>query len=517
MLDGLAAAPARAAMTARALPPEQHLMQGLRVITDEGVAVNVPPLHHHVVTAKLTVGRSKRALHEAQQALERALRAIESRYAPSPSGLSVIVTWGMPYFREYIPRLGARAYPRYLPVDLQATRLAGHDVPAFQETERFPSDPATLALEQNDVCFVFQSDSLDRIVRETTTFFHQLTGLIALTSVRKGFAGGGFDGKRSLPKAMAMKAGIPGADLIPERAPLFLGFTSTQRSALGPDRIANFETLPGFTDQWPNGYFRNGTTMHLSHLYEDVDVWYRSNVFADRVWLSTDLSRAANNVGESVLTLPEGPADVQTEQLVEQFATDRRSQRLDPTGQPAPAAPHGQLRHPSREGHRDLAADRLQHARSPVLLDGPPEGGRPLRSAGRRHALPGVLTLERLLPSHAPRDGRTLLGRCGSADRSELAADGPERRDPRDAPAELPRAAAAPPFLPARRAPVARAVCTAVTYRYILRREADAGRIQDEKCGCGGSGGSRSDRCKRGVGSTCARDERGSRGLGGVR
>jgi hypothetical protein len=322
MLDGLAAAPARAAMTARALPPEQHLMQGLRVIIDEGVAVNVPPLHHHVVTAKLTVGRSKRALHEAQQALERALRAIESRYAPSPSGLSVIVTWGMPYFREYIPRLGARAYPRYLPVDLQATRLAGHDVPAFQETERFPSDPATLALEQNDVCFVFQSDSLDRIVRETTTFFHQLTGLIALTSVRKGFAGGGFDGKRSLPKAMAMKAGIPGADLIPERAPLFLGFTSTQRSALGPDRIANFETLPGFTDQWPNGYFRNGTTMHLSHLYEDVDVWYRSNVFADRVWLSTDLSRAANNVGESVLTLPEGPADVQTEQLVEQFATD---------------------------------------------------------------------------------------------------------------------------------------------------------------------------------------------------
>jgi hypothetical protein len=322
MLDGLAAAPARAAMTARALPPEQHLMQGLRVITDEGVAVNVPPLHHHVVTAKLTVGRSKRALHEAQQALERALRAIESRYAPSPSGLSVIVTWGMPYFREYIPRLGARAYPRYLPVDLQATRLAGHDVPAFQETERFPSDPATLALEQNDVCFVFQSDSLDRIVRETTTFFHQLTGLIALTSVRKGFAGGGFDGKRSLPKAMAMKAGIPGADLIPERAPLFLGFTSTQRSALGPDRIANFETLPGFTDQWPDGYFRYGTTMHLSHLYEDVDVWYGTNLFQTRVWLATDLERSANSLDESVTTLSEGPSDVQTEQLVEQFATD---------------------------------------------------------------------------------------------------------------------------------------------------------------------------------------------------
>ena len=84
-----------------------------------------------------------------------------------PPASSVIVTWGAPYFRDYIPRLGARAYPQYLPLDRQATRAAGDDVPAFQETERFPSDPATLILEQNDVCFVFQSDSLDRIVHES--------------------------------------------------------------------------------------------------------------------------------------------------------------------------------------------------------------------------------------------------------------------------------------------------------------------------------------------------------------
>ncbi len=43
------------------------------------------------------------------------------------------------------------------------------------------------------------------------------------TSFRKGFAGGGFDGGVSLPKQMAVAAGVGGADLIPDTAELFLG------------------------------------------------------------------------------------------------------------------------------------------------------------------------------------------------------------------------------------------------------------------------------------------------------
>ncbi len=64
-----------------------------------------------------------------------------------------------------------------------------------------------------------------------------------MTSIRKGFAGGGFDGGRSLPKRMALAAGIPGAHLIPDTAELFLGFTSTQKAGLGPPKIANVEEL----------------------------------------------------------------------------------------------------------------------------------------------------------------------------------------------------------------------------------------------------------------------------------
>jgi hypothetical protein len=321
-LDTIAPAPARAAIAKSSLPPEQHLLQGGRVIVDEGVRVSVPPLHHQVVTAELTVGTSRKALHDARRTLEEALAAIERRHTPTPRGLGVVVAWGTPYFRRYLPHVAGKAYPGYLPVDRLASHAAGSPVPAFFDVQAFPSDPATVHLEQNDLCVVLQSDVLSHITEEATFLFKALDGMVRLTSVRRGFVGGGFGAGPSLPKQMAVRAGIVGAELIPEHAQLFLGFTSTQRASLGPDRIANFETLPGVTDQWPRGYFRNGTTLHLSHLYEDVELWYRSNLFVDRVWLATDLSRAANNVQDGTLTLPEGPGDVQTEQLVEQFATD---------------------------------------------------------------------------------------------------------------------------------------------------------------------------------------------------
>ena len=103
-----------------------------------------------------------------------------------------------------------------------------------------------------------------------------------MTSIRNGFVGGGFEGRRSLPKKVAIAAGIAGADLIPETAQLFLGFTSTQKDALGPRRIANHETL-GYVDLGPKHYFRRGTSMHVSHLFEDVEAWYLNFDFRERV------------------------------------------------------------------------------------------------------------------------------------------------------------------------------------------------------------------------------------------
>jgi len=71
---------------------------------------------------------------------------------------------------------------------------------------------------------------------------------------------------------MAMRARIPGAELMPRHAELFLGFTSTVRQALGPPRIANLETL-GYA-KLHDRHFVGGTHMHLSHLNKNLNAWY---------------------------------------------------------------------------------------------------------------------------------------------------------------------------------------------------------------------------------------------------
>jgi hypothetical protein len=263
----------------RALPSEQHVLGRLQVVVDNGVEVFVPPLHHEVVTATLRVEEDATALLEAKEALEGALRRGDNRYGPAPPGLSISVGWGLPYFDRSVSGPASER----LPVDMRASKAAGRRVNALIDAIRFPSDPEELVLEQNDVAFFFRSDRREHIADVSTEVFDEVGDLFELTSIRRGFMGGGFAGGRSLPKRMALAAGIPGAELIPDTAELFLGFTSTQRAALGPPGIANFETLPGYTDQWPDGYFLGGTSMHLSHIFEDIEAWYLNFDFAERV------------------------------------------------------------------------------------------------------------------------------------------------------------------------------------------------------------------------------------------
>ena len=96
-----------------------------------------------------------------------------------------------------------------------------------------------------------------------------------------------------------------GADLIPPDAELFLGFTSTLKENLGPSRIANLETL-GLA-RIPQGYFRHGTHMHLSHIYENLEAWYVNTAHDDRV---TTMFRPGLDVPVGTLTVPQGSAEV---------------------------------------------------------------------------------------------------------------------------------------------------------------------------------------------------------------
>src|SRR5207302_2397021 len=60
----------RAAEAHPAARAEQHVLGGVDVIVDNGVEVVVPPLHHEVVTARVTAATSPKALREAQAELE---------------------------------------------------------------------------------------------------------------------------------------------------------------------------------------------------------------------------------------------------------------------------------------------------------------------------------------------------------------------------------------------------------------------------------------------------------------
>jgi hypothetical protein len=275
--------------------PEQHLLDGVRIVDSEGVEVLVPPLHHEILTARVTAGRAD--VRTAQTELERLLAQLEADYAPSPAGLGVTVAWGLPYFRRLTPD----ALKRYLPHDRRADR------PVVFDAERFQSDPFDTRLEANDVAILLRSDTRANIDDATKRI--RDSKLLELTSIRRGFAGGGFDGAHSLPKQMAVAAQIPGADLIPETSELFLGFTSTQRAGMGPGPIANFETL-GYVDFRGSDYFRNGTHMHLSHIHEDIEAWYLNFDFDERV---ATAFKPGLQVKHNAQTVKQGPKDVSTE------------------------------------------------------------------------------------------------------------------------------------------------------------------------------------------------------------
>jgi hypothetical protein len=292
LVDQLSPAPSRPTASPANLPPEQHVFD-LTSVQSEGVEVMVPPLHSEVVTATLAVDDLLGAQHD----LEAVLQKLDAEYALDPAGLGVTIAWGLPYFLRHVPQQAQS----HLPFDRRA------DKSVLLPGRRFPSDPASMLLESNDVAVLLRSDRREHIDAAHKALFADLK-LFTVTSIRRGFAGGGFAGKQSLPKKMAMAAGIPGADLIPDTSELFLGFTSTQKAGLGPRLIANHETL-GFVDV-RGGYFHGGTHMHLSHITEDLEAWYLNFDFDERVL--TAFQPGLANVKQGAQTVPQGPKDVST-------------------------------------------------------------------------------------------------------------------------------------------------------------------------------------------------------------
>jgi hypothetical protein len=296
---------------------EQYLIESLEAILDNGVPAIIPPVYNDVITARLVPGAwSTSRLKAAAAKLEKALQKVESPYPATAAGLTIVVAWGLPYFRSYT----ASPWSRYAPIDLTLGQ------PAVLDAIKFPSDPDGVAMEENHVAFKLRSDSRAILVGvEQALFENPASGayvgdLFQLTSKRMGFVGRGFGGASdNAGKQLALANNVPGAAYIPDRAQLMMGFTSTQPAALGGDNIASFETMPGVTDQWPNKYFAAGCAMHLSHLKLDLLSWYTGNDYAGRI--GRMFAPHTPVPAEGTVTVPNGPAEVTSSTQLQQDAS----------------------------------------------------------------------------------------------------------------------------------------------------------------------------------------------------
>jgi hypothetical protein len=181
LLDGIALA---RPPVAQSPPLEQHIDPGVRISTDNGVEIVVPPLYHELVTARLTTA-SGEALLAARDELRLALHHIEEGHVVGPSGLIATVAWGLPYFRNHLPRLrDGRRFPDYLPIDHQASHRLGRRVPVLVDAVRFPSDSEATVLESNDVVVLLRSDVRSNVTTAREGYSHAWRA----SSSRRAFA-----------------------------------------------------------------------------------------------------------------------------------------------------------------------------------------------------------------------------------------------------------------------------------------------------------------------------------------
>ncbi|HET8599033.1 MAG TPA: hypothetical protein VFL99_01820 [Segeticoccus sp.] len=258
-------------------PKTQYELPGVTTEDHLGVPAAVVPLWHAVVTARINVPAGDHAaLAEAQRRLNTALEEVERAYPLGPTGLFAQISYGLSYFHDHIP---SKLTDEHMP---KSTMAGTEGQWAVVDSIRFEKDPEDLVLEQHDIAFHLKSDYKDHIDRVIDALFSPgeqllngipaervyLGDLFTVTTTRYGFAGHG------MPRIMAQRMGIPGADDVPAGAMLFMGFTSSHVHGLAQGNLASFETIPGYTDCGVDDYFAGGTSMHLSHIAINLDQWY---------------------------------------------------------------------------------------------------------------------------------------------------------------------------------------------------------------------------------------------------
>jgi hypothetical protein len=264
--------------------------------TVDGVHVRFPPIYTSFVTLSLmrTPDRSD------QRRLEEALATVERRYAFSPSGLFLFIAYGLPYFERlpggvagglvssHIPTLRSDRTRRVLEEAVPGPTDVNHANPhVVKHTFNVP-----VVIEANEMLIVLRSDSLQNIesaIRFLTSSTRVLGGravqpaklerLVRVTSHRLMFE------QTGLPRRVAEHHGLPYAPMISPRSAMWMSFTDQQVNASGPPAITSFagSASARLTSAKPGDYFDNGSIVHLSHVIEDLALFYMTEPYVERV------------------------------------------------------------------------------------------------------------------------------------------------------------------------------------------------------------------------------------------
>ena len=201
------------------------------------------PRHHAVVLLELDEPPSI----EAARTVERAMRTLEAAYPWSSDGLLHVLVWGTAYFE----RIGELDRAPIEPPEV-ISRTDEPDLLDFDAALVMSSDVESHLKAAEAAMF----DDRDAVNDEDVE--DRLGDVFSRVGARTGFIGEG------LPAAHADAEGIPNPDAVDEDAPMFMGFFSGRPGTQASEERVTIDS----------GEFAGGTTMHLSHLRQNLDAWY---------------------------------------------------------------------------------------------------------------------------------------------------------------------------------------------------------------------------------------------------
>ncbi len=289
MLDGLVWTPQRVAMAATTPSDIQFdigaFIQPAQLVN--GIAFQFPPVFTGFFPAKLNRTPTK----TDQSVLANAMSTIEAHYSWSPSGIFSFVAYGVPYFSRLPGGLHGALVSQFMPfLSTDSTRYA------LEEAVPSPTDVSSanpgitkrlfnvsVVIENNDVMFMFRSDTLNNIqnvldwLRARTNVLNgasvpppAFNNLFSFGPPRTMFLQPG------LPRKVADSNGLPFAGRVRDTSPMWMSFADQQVNGSGPAAITTFagNGSAHLTNKVAGNYFDNGSMQHLSHVILDLAAWY---------------------------------------------------------------------------------------------------------------------------------------------------------------------------------------------------------------------------------------------------